>query len=97
MISELKKNAAYKFLNRFNDLETIIKNDRVYYIDKDGETLFYYRQYGKNKYIWFSYDRIWLFFEDFMLMNDVEIEYLLNNWVEDTYNLRGFTPRITIL
>ena len=41
---EQKKILAYKFLNRFNDLEMVIEDGRVYYVDKDGKPLFYYRQ-----------------------------------------------------
>jgi len=94
MITEQKKILAYKFLNRFNDLEKVIKDGRVYYVDKDRKPLFYYRQDSKNEYIYFNYERIWSFFEEFFLMEYKEIQDILKGWLEETYNLRGFTPML---
>jgi len=92
---EQKKILAYKFLNRFNDLEKVIRNDRVYYVDKDGKPLFYHFQDVKNGSIWFSYNRIWSFFEQFFLMKSQEIQGILKDWLEETYKLMGFTPNIS--
>jgi len=89
---EQKKILTYKFLNRFNDLETVINDGKVYYVDKDRKPLFYYYQNEKNGPIWFNYERIWSFFEEFFLMKYKEIQGILMDWLEDTYNLRGFTP-----
>ena len=92
MIAEQKKILTYKFLNRFNDLETIIKNDIIYYVDKDRKPLFYYYQDSKSGIIWFNYNRIWSFFEEFFLMKTQEIQGILKDWLEETYKLKGFTP-----
>ena len=94
MMTEQKKILAYKFLNRFNDLEIVIKYGRVYYVDKDRKPLFYNYQDVKNKFIWFDYNRIWSFFEEFFLMKAYEIKGILKDWLEETYNLRGFTPHL---
>jgi len=92
MITEQKKILAYRFLNRFNDLEKVIRNGRVYYVDKDRNLLFYYYQNIKNDYIWVNYDRIWSFFEEFFLMKEQEIQGILKDWLEETYKIKGFTP-----
>ena len=91
-MTEQKKILVYKFLNRFNDLEKVIKDDWVFYVDKDRKPLFYYGQDDKNGYIWFNYNRIWSFFEEFFLMKYEEIQGILKDWLEETYNLRGVTP-----
>jgi len=92
MVLEQKKILAYKFLNRFNDLQRVIKDGDVYYVDKDGKPLFFHYQNIKNGTIWVNYDRIWSFFEEFFLMEYKEIQGILKDWLEETYNLRGFTP-----
>ena len=91
-MEEQKKILVYKFLNRFNDLEKIIKNGKVYYVDKDRKPLFYYRQDSKYGFIWFNYVRIWSFFQEFFLMKFQEIQGILVYWLEETYKIRGFTP-----
>ena len=92
MMTEQKKILIYKFLNRFNDLETVINDGKVYYIDKDRKRLFYHSQNNKYGNIWIDYDRIWSFFEEFFLMKYEEIQGILKDWLEEVYNLRGFTP-----
>jgi len=93
---EQKKILAYKFLNRFNDLEKVIKDGKIYYVDKDIEPLFYYHQDIKNCTIWVNYYQIWSFFEEFFLMKYEEIQGILKDWLEETYKLRGVTPVISI-
>jgi len=89
---EQKKILIYKFLNRFNDLEKVIKNGEVYYVDKDRKPLFFHYQDSKSGSIWFNYDRIWSFFEEFFLMEYKEIQGILKGWLEETYKIKGFTP-----
>jgi len=92
MITEQKKILVYKFLNRFNDLEKVIKNDIAYYVDKDGKPLFHYWDDNEIETIWFSYERIWSFFDEFFLIEFQEIQEILEDWLEETYKLRGLTP-----
>jgi hypothetical protein len=93
MMTEQKKILAYRFLNRFNDLEKVIKDGRVYYVDKDRKPLFFYFQNKKNEYIYINYDRIWSFFEEFFLMEYEEIQGILKGWLEEVYKIRGFIPK----
>ena len=80
-----------EFLNQFNDLTPVEKDGKIYYIDKDGNPLFYYfYPYKYNVYI--DYTKIWAFFEDILGLKDIEIKEILKNWLEDVYNLKGLIP-----
>ena len=46
----------------------------------------------KKKNFYFHYDEIWLFFESFFGMKYSEIEQLMEIWLEETLNLKGYTP-----
>ena len=80
------------YLNQFNDLTPIQKNDKIYYVDKDRLLLFYYYPDDKNGYVYINYNRIWEFFDVVIGLEDTEIQTIINNWLEETYNLRGLTP-----
>jgi len=81
------------FLNQFNDLTPVEKDDKIYYVDKDRLPLFMYYQDIENGYIYTRYDRIWSFFSDVIGLNDKEIQGIMKNWLEETYNIKGLTPR----
>jgi hypothetical protein len=80
------------FLNQFNDLTPVEKGDKIYYVDKDKLPLFYYYQGIKNGDVYINYYRIWLFFSEIIGMEYKEIQGIMKNWLEETYNLRGLTP-----
>ena len=79
------------FLNKFNDLSPVEKGDRIYYVDKDRLPLFYYFQDEKNDHIYINYYRIWMFFSEVIGLEYSEIQTIIKNWLEETYNLRGLT------
>ena len=84
------------FLNQFNNLRPVEKNDRVYYVDNDNLPLFmYYKedQDSKNGYYYINYYRIWSFFSDIMGYNRTETIEIIKEWLGTTYNLRVLTPR----
>jgi len=83
------------FLNQFNNLNPVNKNDKVFYVDNDNLPLFYYEkkdQDSKKGYYNINYDRIWLFFDEVMDFDYYEIEEIMMEWLDTTYNLRGLTP-----
>ena len=83
------------FLNQFNNLTPIEKDDKIYYVDNDDLPLFYYYkedQELKNGEYWINYYRIWSFFSDIMGYDDIEIQEIIKERSETTYNLRGLTP-----
>ena len=84
-----------KWLNKeFGNLTKIVKGDMTFYVDKDRKPLFYYYQDEKNGYVYINYHRIWGFFESIFGLKDLQTEEILTIWLEQTYNLRGLTPKI---
>ena len=81
-----------EYLNQFNDLTPIQKDDKIYYVDKDRLPLFYYFQDKINGYVYIDYDIIWLFFSVVIGLKRSEIKDIINNWLEETYNITGLTP-----
>jgi hypothetical protein len=82
-----------KWLNKeFGNLTSVVRDDRTFYVDKDRLPLFYYYQDEKNEWVYINYDRLWSLLESVFSMKDLEIRELLEVWLEDTYNLRGYTP-----
>jgi hypothetical protein len=82
-----------KWLNKeFGNLTPVVKGDRTFYVDKDRLPLFVYYHNQKNGWVYINYNRIWLFLESVFSMDILEIRELLEAWLEDTYNLRGYTP-----
>ncbi len=81
------------FLDQFNDLTPIQKNDKIYYVDKDSNPLFYYFYPYKNNDIYIDYKRIWLFFSEVIGLERFEIKEIINNWLGETYNLNGLIPK----
>jgi len=90
-----KQKIILKWLNKeFGNLTSVVRDNKTFYVDKDGLPLFYYYQDQKNGWVYINYDRIWSLLESVFSMNDLEISELLEVWLEDTYNLRGLTSRI---
>jgi hypothetical protein len=83
------------FLDQFNNLNPVEKDDKIYYVDNDNLPLFYnYKeeQESKNGYYYINYYRIWLFFSEVMGYNYTEVQEIMKEWLGTTYNLRGLTP-----
>ena len=83
------------FLNQFNNLKLVEKDDKIYYVDNDNLALFYYLkkdQESKNGYYYINYDRIWSFFEDVMGYNYTKTQQIIKEWLGTAYNLRELTP-----
>ena len=82
------------FLDQFNNLRPVEKDNEIYYVDNDNLPLFYYKeeQVSKNGYYYINYHRIWLFFSEVMGYNRTEIQEIMKEWLGTAYNLRGLTP-----
>ena len=65
---------------------------RIYYLDKDRLPLFFYYQDKEKGWIYINHYRIWSLLESIFSVKDLEIKELLKVWLEDIYNLRGYTP-----
>jgi hypothetical protein len=91
-IRQLYENNPESFLNQFNDLSPVETVDKIYYVDKNRLPLFMYYPNRKNGEVYINYYRIWLFFSDVINLNYKEIKGIMEQWLEETYNLRGLTP-----
>jgi hypothetical protein len=91
-IKQIYINNPSEFLNQFNDLTIVETDKKIYYVDKDRLPLFYYYPDEIDGYVSINYDRIWMFFSDVIGLKYSEIQTIINNWLEETYNLRGLTP-----
>ena len=80
------------FLNQFNDLTPVEKDDKIYYVDKDRLPLFMYNQNEENGDVYINYYRIWVFFEKVIGLDNKVIQNIIKNWLEETYNIIGLTP-----
>ena len=91
-IKQIYINNPSEFLNQFNDLKPVEIDDKIFYVDKNGLSLFMYHSNKKNGYLYLNYDRIWFFFSDVIGIETTDIQYIINNWLNDRYNLNGLTP-----
>ena len=90
-----KQELVLKWLNKgFGDLTPAIVGDKIFYVDRDQRPLFLYYQDSKNGNVYINYDRIWVFFESIFGLNTLQTKEILKVWLDETYNLRGVTPRL---
>ncbi len=80
--------------DNFDDLKKVIKDDKTYYVDSERKPLFMYEQDSEDGYVLLSYGRIWSVLEKGFGLKRSETEELIKEWLEETYNLMGFTPLI---
>jgi len=81
-----------EFLNQFNDLTPVDNNGMIFYVDKDKEPLFHFYSDEEYGYVSINYDRIWDFFDNVIGLKRSEIQGIIKNWLEETYNLKGLIP-----
>ena len=90
--NKLDKVALTWLNNNFGDLTPSVKGNKTYYVNEERIPLFYYYQDKKNGYVYISYDEIWSFLESMFDMDYQQIQGVIRDWVEETYNLKGLTP-----
>ena len=92
IIRRVYQDNLLEFLNQFNDLNRIEKDNIICYVDKDRLLLFAYFQDRKNEVVYINYNKIWSFFYDVIGLDDKEIQDIIKNWLDEVYNLSGLTP-----
>ena len=91
-IKQIYNNNPSEFLNQFNDLTIVETDDKIVYVDKDRLPLFYYYPDEIDGYVSINYDRIWMFFSDVIGLKYSEIQTIINNWLEEIYNIIDLIP-----
>jgi DNA/RNA-binding domain of Phe-tRNA-synthetase-like protein len=96
IITENKRDRlVLNWLNKeFGNLTEVVRGDKTIYVDQNGLKLFYYYQDSKNRSVYINYNRIWIFFESIFGLDYSQTQKILKLWLEETYNLRGYTPEI---
>ena len=86
------------FLNEFNNLDIVQSKENPYLTlfryEKGNNMMIYDR---KNDEVYINYDVIWSFLEDVFGLKYVEIQELTQEWLSETYNLRGITTKVSFL
>ena len=90
--NKLDKVALTWVNNKFGDLKPIVKDNKTYYVNEDRLPLFYYYQDSKNEYVYINHPEIWSFLESMFGMEYLQIQEVMKDWLEETYNLKGLTP-----
>ncbi len=96
IISENKlNNVSLSWMNKnFSpsqlEIVTLEKYPNLIFFKKNGKVVM--EQDKKNKRFLFSYDDIWSFFKSFFGMEYEQIEEVLSYWLEETFELEGYTP-----
>ena len=83
-----------KWLNKeFGDLTPTDSNDRTYYIDKNGDPLFYYIHGETYNVVYIKDDRIWELIESIFSLNYEQTFSILKEWLGETYNITRPAPK----
>jgi len=91
-IRQIYINNPSEFLNHFNDLKPIQKDNKIYYTDKNGLPLFFYYPNHKYNAVYINNDKIWFFFSRIINIEYSEIQSIIKKWLEQSHNLNGLTP-----
>ena len=96
IITENKLNkVALSWMNQnfSSDQLEIVKSEEYpnsVFFRKNGKVVM--EQDKENKWFYFGYEEIWLFFESFFVMEFKQIQEVLRYWLEKTFKLEGYTP-----
>jgi hypothetical protein len=82
---------------KFGELKPVLINDKVYYLDNNRETIFFYYRRSSCLRCYINYERIWKFFEKILQMEYNEIMELVRVWIHKTYGLKGLTPECSFI
>ena len=96
IITENKLNkVALSWMNQnfSSDQLKIVKSEEYpnsVFFRKNGKVVM--EQDKENKWFYFGYEEIWLFFELFFDMKYEQIQEVLRDWLDETLKLEGYTP-----
>ena len=79
-----------EYLDQFNNLTPFEKDDKIYYIDKDGNPLFYYYPNKENKILFMNMSRLQRFFSYIIGLGYFDTNKIIKEWLGDKYGLIDF-------
>ena len=88
------------FLDQFNNLTPIEKDDKIYYVDNDNIPIFFYfKQSELNKYGYYyiNNEKIWSFFYKIMWYDDNVVKTIIHKWLKKQYKLSNLNLKTSIL
>lgn len=86
------------FLDQYNDLTIIKKDDKVIYVDQNNIPIFlYYTKGDIKKWYVISYNRVWRFFDLVMDYTPKDFEKVMLKWLKDSYGLTKYKPTTSVL
>ena len=93
-------NNPLSYLNQFNNLTPIEKDDIIYYVDNNNIPLFFYfKQSELNKYGYYyiNNEKIWSFFYKIMLYDEKVTKTIIHDWLKNEYGLSNLNLKTSIL
>ena len=93
-------NNPLSYLNQFNNLTPIEKDDKIYYVDNDNIPIFFYfkkSELNKLGYYYINNEKIWSFFYEVMWYEDSVTKRIIHNWLKNEYNLSNLNIKTSIL
>ena len=78
--------------NEYGNLTKLVKNNKTFYVDQEGLPLFMFYQDKKNGSVYINYEKIWQLLETIFGMKHQQTRDILKIWLEETYNLKEYTP-----
>lgn len=92
IIRKAYQDNPYEYLNNFNDLIRVDKNEKIWYYDKEGRIIFSYYPEKRKGPISVNYYRIWVFLQKIFNFTTSEVQNMLKDWLEKTYNIEILNP-----
>jgi hypothetical protein len=85
--------------NEYGNLTQVVRGNKVSYVDQDGLPILIYYQNEKHGGIYVNFQKVWGLLGIIFGMNRQQILVMLKIWLEETYDIKGYTPvnSITLL
>jgi hypothetical protein len=93
-------NNPSSYLNQFNKLKAIEKDDKIYYVDNDNTPIFFYfkqSELNKHGYYYINNEKIWSFFYKIMGYDEKVTKTIIHDWLKNEYNLSNLNLKTSIL
>ena len=78
------------YLDQFNNLTPVEMDDKIYYINNDGNPLFYYYPNRENKILYINMSRLQKFFSYIIGLGYFDTNKIIVEWLADKYGLIDF-------